>query len=66
MAITDQQIEDLAASPQRARTDEGSVQERSVTELIKAAQYIDQRALSYAPWGIRVARAYPTDTLGRP
>ena len=66
MAISDEDIENLAKSPQRARTDEGSVQERSIKEIKEADAYLQQRVIGGAPWGIRIARTMPTDTLGRP
>lgn len=52
-----------ALSPKRTRTEEGTVEERSINELIKAQDYIDrQNAPSAVPWGIRVARTKPGST----
>jgi len=56
MAITQADIDALALSPKRARTDEGSVEERSVDDLIKAQQASASAVPEYVPWGIRIAR----------
>lgn len=50
-------IDILAAAnaPLRTRTEEGTVQERSITELIAAAQYLNPPP-DTVPWGIRVAK----------
>lgn len=54
----------LASAPKRVRTEEGTVEERSVDELIKADQYLkSQEALDAVPWGIRVARTKPGGTV---
>lgn len=54
-----------ANEPLRTRTREGFVEERSIDELIKANQYTSE-ANNLPPWGIRVARTKPPDTLGGP
>lgn len=62
-AITDQAIAELAKSPRRTRTVEGTVEERSVNELIKADQYTTAKAATAVPWGMRVAKTKPPSTL---
>jgi hypothetical protein len=50
----------LAAAPIRTRTVEGTVEERSVDELIKADQYTTGKTNGDAvPWGLRFARTKP-------
>lgn len=56
VAATD--LETLMLSPKRTRTAEGTVEERTVDELIKADRY-NNPAPDGAPWGIRVARMKP-------
>lgn len=68
----DQNVEpviDIAAAaqaPKRSRTEEGSVEERSIDELIKADQYLKGQAVpDTVPWGIRMARIrYGSTTPG--
>jgi hypothetical protein len=43
-------------SPKRVRTEEGTVEERSVDELIKADRYLNSTPSETPPWGIRIAR----------
>lgn len=56
----------LANAPKRTRTEEGTVEERTIDELIKADQYLKQQVADGAPWGIRVARAKPGSTTPGP
>ena len=52
-----------ALSPKRTRTDEGTVEERSISELIAAQEYIDkQNAPTAVPWGMKLARVKPGST----
>lgn len=64
--VTSIDIAAAAATPKRARTEEGSVEERTIDELIKADQYLKaQTAPDAVPWGIRVARVqYGSTTPG--
>lgn len=63
--ITPLQIADLARAPRRTRTVEGTVEERSVNELIAADRYLAQQAaLDAVPWGIRIAKVKPPSSLG--
>lgn len=57
-------IATLAKAPRRTRTVEGTVEERSVSDLIKADQYIaSQTAVNAVPWGMRIAKTKPPSTL---
>jgi len=50
--------------PKRMRTDEGSIEERSINELIAADQYAKQQiAVDDVPWGIRQAKTRPFGTV---
>jgi len=58
-------IEAMAQTPKRTRTDEGTVEERTVDELIKAAQFAGTQNAAQTPlWGIRMARFKPSSTTG--
>lgn len=62
--MSDIDIEEAAAAPKRERTDEGSVEERSIPDLIKAKQFVEsETALVRPPWGIRLARTKPGGTV---
>lgn len=52
----------LATSPRRVRTDEGTVEERPFEEIIRADQYVNPQ--QSAGWGIAFARAKPSSALG--
>jgi hypothetical protein len=59
-------LTDIMNAPKVTKTEEGTVVERSVEELIKADAYLQNKASAdNVPWGIRVARIQPGDTLGR-
>ena len=59
MTIEDS-IEELAAAPRRVSTDEGTVMERSIDELIKADQYLKANDIGDSPLhGLRVSRCKP-------
>lgn len=59
--ISAQDIADLARAPMRSRTVEGTIQERPVDELIKAAQYLNPIP-DKPPWGMRLAKTKPPST----
>ena len=64
MAISQTDLEDKANEPKRVRTDEGSLEERSVEELIKADQFSNTKgAVTAVPWGLRIARSRPNGTV---
>jgi len=63
MAITTTEVEDLGKTPKRVRTDEGTVEERSVEDLVKADQFAAVKGASAVPWGMRVARTKPGGTV---
>jgi hypothetical protein len=44
-----------AMAPLRTRTEEGSIQERSIADLIAADQYLKQPP-DTVPWGMRLAK----------
>ena len=56
-------IEELALAPKRTLTEEGTVEERSVQELIEADKYVKSTtAIEAVPWGMRIARTRPGST----
>lgn len=61
MTIEDSDFEEKADSPRRVTTDEGTVEERSVDELIKADRYNKARRSSTQgpPHGITISRFKP-------
>lgn len=61
VGISDKDFAKLATAPLRTRTVEGTVQERSVDELIKADRYMKTQDQS-VPWGIKIARTKPPGT----
>lgn len=65
MAIDDNTIENAAQDPKRVRTAEGTVEERSVDELIKADKYTANKAATRPPFGLRMARTQPAGINGR-
>jgi hypothetical protein len=54
-------LAELMVSPKRTRTAEGTVEERTVDELIKADRY-NNPGPDAVPWGIRIARTKPPST----
>lgn len=61
--VTVADIMELAKSPRRTRTVEGTVEERSIRELILADQYASGKAATSPPWGMRVAKTKPGSTV---
>jgi len=61
MTISEGDVEDRAKAPKRTSTEEGTVQERSVDELIKARNYTEQP--SKPPYGMTFARTRPPSSL---
>lgn len=61
--VTSEDIANLAKSPRRVRTVEGTVEERSVADLIKADQYTSAKEATAVPWGMRIAKTKPPSTL---
>jgi hypothetical protein len=62
-SISELSIIELAKSPRRVRTVEGTVEERSVREMILADQYTANKAAADTPpWGMRVAKTMPGST----
>lgn len=60
---------DLATSPQRVRTDEGTVEERPIPELIQADVYtklsVPSPQMQGPLWGIAACIVRPPDALGK-
>ena len=54
----------MANAPKKVRTEEGSVEERSVSELIEADRYQQSKtSADKPPWGARIARTKPGGTV---
>lgn len=64
MAITSDKIEELASSPERTTTEEGTIVERPIEDAIKGDRYSAiKSAVDAVPWGIRIARIKPGGTV---
>ena len=64
MAISDSDIETKAAEPERVTTDEGTIKERSVDELIKAQEHVAQKAATSNPlYGLHISRFKPSGAV---
>ena len=61
--LTATEIAEMARAPRRTRTVEGTVEERSIADLIKADQYAASKGADGAPWGMRIAKTKPPSTL---
>ncbi len=61
--ITDDQLADLGTAPLKARTDEGTVEERPVDDIIRARRELQQGNVDGTPWGIKFARVKPGGTV---
>ena len=60
MTISSSDIEEAGKAPKKVVTDEGSVEEKSVDELIKADRYNSASTIGDAPLhGLRVSRFKP-------
>lgn len=59
--ISDEEFADLVKAPRRTRTVEGTVEERSIEDLIKADRYMKSQGAG-VPWGIKIARTKPPGT----
>lgn len=57
-------ILDIVRSPKRTRTDEGTVEERPIDELIAADRYAKaSEAQGAVPYGLRIAKTKPPGTV---
>lgn len=65
MSYEDQEFKDKAESPKKVRTEEGTVEERSIDELIKSERHTDNRssAQRQVPFGMSIARTKPGGTV---
>lgn len=59
MAIDETAIEEAGQNPKRARTAEGSVEERPIDELVKADRYSRAKQVTGPPFGMTIARTQP-------
>lgn len=60
MPIDPDTIDELASSPKKTVTDEGSVEERGIDDLIKADQYTSAKAVGDNPLhGLRISKCMP-------
>ena len=64
MGLDRTQIEELGTAPKRTTTEEGTIEERDVKDIVMADQYANQKqAADSVPFGIRVARIKPGGTV---
>jgi len=56
MTISSTDIETQAKAPEKTATDEGTVVERPIDELIQADRYNKAASVEAVPFGMRVAR----------
>lgn len=61
MPITDEDIVEAALRPKRTTTDEGTVEEHSLKDLLAAKNQV--AVPETPPWGMRVARTKPRGTV---
>lgn len=63
--MTPEEIEEAAKAPKRMRNEEGSVEERSIEDIIKADVYQKnaQPAANRPPFGMSIARTKPPGTV---
>lgn len=60
MTISSDDIENAGKDPKKVVTDEGSVEEKHVDQLIKADQYANAKSVGSSPLhGLRVSRFKP-------
>lgn len=60
MTISNTDIENAGKAPKKVVTEEGSVEEKSVDELIKADQYANSKQVGDNPLhGLRISRCKP-------
>ena len=63
MPLTEEQILELALAPKRTTTDEGTVEERDMKDILAANEAVAFTNPDRSPWGIRVARTIPRGTV---
>lgn len=62
---TQEEVDELVTAPKRTTTEEGTVEERTVNELVKGDQYSSVKAtVDQSPFGIRFAKIRPGNALG--
>ena len=60
---TNTDIVSASQNPKRVRTDEGSVEERSIKEMIDADRYDAASSVTGVPWGLKMARVKPGGSI---
>mgnify|MGYP001579814019 CR=1 FL=1 len=64
MAITQSEIEEQAKAPKRTMTDEGTVEERRIEDIIKADEYGKAQSVGDVPLhGLRVSQFKPAGAV---
>jgi hypothetical protein len=63
MPLTDEQLTELALAPKRTTTDEGTVEERDIKDILALNTAAVAVNPDRAPWGIRVAQTVPRGTV---
>jgi phage FluMu protein gp41 len=64
MALTDEQITEIALRPKRTTTDEGTVEEHNPKDVLAVQAAAERLTIpDDAPWGIRLARTVPRGTV---
>lgn len=60
MALDQDKIEELAEAPRKVETEEGTVSERSMDEIIKADKYLKSNSAPDGPLhGLRISKFKP-------
>lgn len=61
---TNEELEELALAPKRTTTEEGTVEERTMKDVLDGLKVAEREATpDTVPWGIRVARTKPRGTV---
>lgn len=64
MPLTNEEILELARAPKRTTTDEGTVEERDMKDILAANDAVARAAAPDVPlWGLRIARTQPRGTV---
>lgn len=56
-------IAELATAPKKSETDEGKVEERSMTDIIAADRYLKSKKADTPPYGMRIAKVKPPGSI---
>lgn len=64
MPLDSDKIEELGEAPLKTRTVEGTVEERTMDEIIKAKREVEMtNNCNTVPWGMRIATVRPGGTV---